>query len=74
MYGPLYAELYHTESVSRGSDRVGENAARYARDIATMRQRWGDLLDHDPYWNRNFSLSRAVPSLAFPPRDPLKIA
>jgi O-antigen biosynthesis protein len=69
-----YAELYHTESVSRGSDRVGENATRYARDVATMRRRWGDLLDHDPYWNRNLSLSRAVPSLAFPPRDALKIA
>jgi O-antigen biosynthesis protein len=69
-----HAELYHTESVSRGSDRVGENAARYARDVATMRRRWGDLLDHDPYWNHNLSLSRAVPSLAFPPRDALKIA
>jgi glycosyltransferase involved in cell wall biosynthesis len=69
-----YAELYHKESVSRGSDQTGENAARYTRDVATMRQRWGDLLDHDPYWNRNLSLSRAVPSLAFPPRDALKIA
>ena len=69
-----YAELYHEESVSRGSDRVGENAARYARDVATMRRRWGDLLDHDPYWNHNLSLSRVVPSLAFPPRDTLKIA
>jgi glycosyltransferase involved in cell wall biosynthesis len=69
-----YAELYHKESVSRGSDRVGENAARYVRDVATMRQRWGDSLDHDPYWNHNLSLSRAVPSLAFPPRDALKTA
>ena len=69
-----YAELYHEESVSRGSDRVGENAARYARDVATMRRRWGDLLDHDPYWNHNLSLSRVVPSLAFPPRDTVKIA
>jgi GT2 family glycosyltransferase len=68
-----YAELYHKESVSRGSDQVGENAARYVRDVATMRRRWGDLLDHDPYWNHNLSLSRAVPSLAFPPRDALKI-
>lgn len=69
-----YAELYHEELVSRGSDRVGENAARYARDVATMRRRWGDLLDHDPYWNHNLSLSRVVPSLAFPPRDTVKIA
>jgi O-antigen biosynthesis protein len=69
-----FAELYHKESVSRGSDQTGENAARYARDVATMRQRWGDLLDHDPYWNHNLSLSRVVPSLAFPPRDTLKVA
>jgi O-antigen biosynthesis protein len=64
-----YAELYHKESASRGSDKAGENAARFARDVATMRQRWGDLLDHDPYWNHNLSLGRAVPSLAFPPRE-----
>jgi GT2 family glycosyltransferase len=63
-----FAELYHAESVSRGSDRVGENAARYARDVATMRQRWGAVLDHDPYWNPNLSLDAAGISLAFPPR------
>jgi O-antigen biosynthesis protein len=69
-----YAELYHVESVSRGSDLVGKNAARYARDVATMRQRWGDVLDHDPYWNPNLSLDAAGISLAFPPRAALKAA
>jgi len=69
-----YAELYHEESASRGSDLVGENAARYGRDVATMRQRWGAVLDHDPYWNPNLSLDAAAISLAFPPRGALKAA
>ncbi len=64
-----YAELYHAELVSRGSDLVGENAARFNRDVAVMRQRWGDILDHDPYWSPNLSLSASRVSLAFPPRN-----
>jgi GT2 family glycosyltransferase len=63
-----YAELYHAESMSRGSDAVGENAVRYARDVATMRQKWGEVLDNDPYWNPNLSLKPGGVALAFPPR------
>jgi hypothetical protein len=33
-----------------------------------MRQRWGDVLDHDPYWNPNLSPASIDLSLAFPPR------
>lgn len=64
-----YAELYHYESASRGSDLVGEKAARFKREVTVMRQRWGDVLDHDPYWNPNLSLCSTDVALAFPPRQ-----
>lgn len=47
IYTP-YAELYHHESASRG----------YKIDFAEnlyMRERWGEVLDNDPYYNPNFS-------------------
>jgi GT2 family glycosyltransferase len=64
-----YAELYHLESASRGSDETVEKAARSRLEIAYMRRRWGHRLDNDPYWNPNLSLLSHKIALAFPPRD-----
>jgi GT2 family glycosyltransferase len=50
------AELLHYESVSRGRDSTGANRTRLDRESAFMRQRWGALLEHDPYYNPNLSL------------------
>jgi GT2 family glycosyltransferase len=66
-----YAELYHHESASRGSDLAGKKAARFMGEVAVMRQRWGEVLDHDPYWNPNLALHATEILLAFPPRDSL---
>lgn len=63
-----FAELYHLESVSRGSDETPEKAARFSREVAYMRQRWGYRLDFDPHWNPNLSLRATDMALAFPPR------
>jgi O-antigen biosynthesis protein len=63
-----YAELYHLESVSRGSDLEHKNAGRARREYAYMRQCWGTLLEHDPFYNPNLSLVDKEVSLAFPPR------
>ncbi|MDR3532308.1 MAG: glycosyltransferase [Rhodopila sp.] len=63
-----YAELYHLESASRGTDRTAEKAARFEREVAYMHQRWGHKLDKDPYWNPNLSLHSTEIALAFPPR------
>jgi GT2 family glycosyltransferase len=52
-----FAELYHHESATRGSDELPATAARFAREAAYMRQRWGALLDDDPFYNPNFSLA-----------------
>ena len=46
-----YARLLHLEQASRGSDDTPENAARFRREQAWMRSRWGDALTHDPFLN-----------------------
>ncbi len=54
-----FAELVHHESVSRGSDAEGGNAARYERESAFFREKWADALKAgDPYYNRALSLDR----------------
>ncbi|WP_188903710.1 glycosyltransferase family 2 protein [Caldovatus sediminis] len=63
-----FAVLRHWESVSRGLDLEGENARRFRREIAYMRRRWGAVLDNDPFWNPNLSLSDSMRTLAWPPR------
>ncbi len=65
-----YAELIHHESLTRGRDDTlpPKLRARFAREIQAMKERWGDLLQHDPYYNPNLSLDHAYVLLACPPR------
>lgn len=63
-----YAELYHHESATRGPDDAPEKRARFQREILFMKERWGELLASDPFYNPNLSLDREVVELAFPPR------
>jgi GT2 family glycosyltransferase len=56
VFAPL-AELYHFEGKSRGRDRRGQS--RFELEIGFMRQRWGPLLDRDPFYSPKLSL-RAV--------------
>lgn len=59
-----FAELYHYESVSRGSDLDGERAERYNRESEAFRSKWKEALEAgDPYYNPNFSLDRSDFSL-----------
>jgi len=44
-----HAELYHHESATRGFDLD-------VREIELMKQRWGERLVNDPYYNRNLTL------------------
>ena len=48
VYTP-HAQLYHHESMSRGYG--GGNPA----ELLYMRERWGEVLDSDPYYNAHFS-------------------
>ncbi len=55
-----FAELYHFESASRGSDAEGEKAERYNKESEIFRKRWAKVLEQgDPYYNPNFSLDRS---------------
>ena len=63
-----FAELYHHESLSRGSDQTPGNIARFEREWSFMRQKWGNLLDIDPFYNPNLNIVSADFSLSFPPR------
>lgn len=63
-----HAELYHMESASRGSDARPDQAARARREIAWMRERWGEVLDHDPFYGPNFDHLYGDCRPASPPR------
>ena len=67
LYTP-YAELYHYESYSRGADTAPEKRERFEREVAYMRRRWRAVLESDPSYNPNLSLSSETFELAWPPR------
>jgi GT2 family glycosyltransferase len=56
-----YAELTHHEGVSRTVRRLPE-------ERALMRQRWGPILDSDPFYNPNLALRGEAFRLAKEPR------
>ncbi len=55
VYTP-YAELYHYESLTRGSDLSPENIERFKREIEYTESRWREMICCDPYYNPNLSL------------------
>lgn len=58
VYDP-YAELYHYESKTRGTEDTQEKVRRFQTEIEYMRSRWISILkDGDPYYNRNLSLKK----------------
>ncbi len=59
-----YAELYHYESKSRGSDKDPDKTARFEQEKTIFKTRWTDVLEAgDPYYNPNFTLDKADFSL-----------
>lgn len=63
-----YAEMYHHESASRGTEDTPEKQARFNGEIAFMKNRWGDLLAKDPYYSPNLTIEREDFSFAKTPR------
>ena len=61
-----YAELFHLESLSRGSELLRER--EFAREIDVMKRRWSRALVSDPAYNPNLTLVYEDWSLAWPPR------
>ncbi|MEG1639713.1 MAG: glycosyltransferase family 2 protein, partial [Ruthenibacterium sp.] len=69
-----YAELYHYESKSRGLDEKDKTKRiRFDAERARLKERYGDALLRDPYYNPNLTLDRedfsesdALPKEVFP--------
>lgn len=58
VYDP-YAELYHDESRTRGTEDTAAKARRFQNEIEFMRTRYEQLLkDGDPNYNPNLSLKK----------------
>jgi len=69
-----FAELFHYESVSRGTDVTEEasrqNAERYNKECDLFKEKWRAELDKgDPYFNPNFSLDYSNFVLAGNPKS-----
>lgn len=67
LYTP-YAELYHREHASRGSEYTAANEQRFNREIEFIKEKWKDALLMDRNYNPNLSLGGELFTLAFPPR------
>lgn len=65
-----FAELYHHESASRGSEDTEEKKQRFLGEVEFMRRRWGEALLADPAYNPNLSLDDLYCGLPVPPRMP----
>jgi len=53
-----YAGLYHHESLSRGVENSPEKRARFESEVRFMLEKWGSLLERDPFYNPNLTLDR----------------
>lgn len=53
-----YAELYHYESKSRGTEDTPEKQARFNSEIEFIKTKWGEILQHDPFYNQNLTRAR----------------
>lgn len=66
-----FAELFHYESISRGSDideKNTVNAERYNRECEYFKEKWKTALEKgDPYYNPNFSLDHSNYTLKVAP-------
>lgn len=55
IYTP-FAELYHLESKSRGTEDNPQKIARFNSEVDFMKNKWGSTLTSDPHYNPNLSL------------------
>ena len=53
-----FAELYHHESLSRGTEDNPEKRARFEREVTYMLSKWGPQLARDPHYSPHLTLRR----------------
>lgn len=51
-------ELYHYESKTRGLDTTTEKYKRFIKEQNYMYDKWKDIIERDPFYNKNFSKSK----------------
>ena len=61
------AELFHFEAATRGLDIAPEKRARAQQEREHMIERWGALVDRDPYLNPNLCVVNERLAFASPP-------
>lgn len=66
-----YAQMYHHESASRGTEDTPAKKARFEQECALIRARWADITDYDPTYSPNLALGTHHFEMAFPPRTSL---
>lgn len=64
-----YAELFHHESATRGYEDTPEKKERFASESNFMKNRWGNILWHDPAYSPNLTLDNEGFGYAWPPRN-----
>ena len=53
-----HAELYHYESISRGTEDTPEKKMRFQKEVKYMKKKWGSTLERDPFYSPHLSLER----------------
>ena len=56
------AELYHFESQTREYDDKGKKKKRFEQEKVMMEEKWGPLIENDPFYNPN--LTRDIPNFS----------
>jgi GT2 family glycosyltransferase len=64
-----FAEAFHHETATRGSDFDRANIDRFRREQAYMKKTWGEQLDHDPAYNPNLTLQGCDFEITSHPRE-----
>ncbi|MCA0403592.1 MAG: glycosyltransferase [Proteobacteria bacterium] len=69
-----FSELYHHESQTRKALKSSDNKMRNREEENYMRDKWGELLMKDPFYNSNLSLDAFDYAIAYPPRKTIRMA
>lgn len=64
-----YAELYHYESISRGTEDTPEKIERFNKEVSFMKIKWKKTLENDPFYNTNLTKDHENFSLSLKARS-----
>jgi GT2 family glycosyltransferase len=65
-----FAELFHLEGASRGSDELPEHQMRFRRELQHLYRTWANVIENDPFHNKNMTFGWEEICIPAPPRAP----